>query len=105
MVSFHGSLDAVEPATAGSVKAKVLVLHGADDKFIPAEKIAAFKNEMAAAKVEYQFIAYPGAVHAFTNPGATKMGKKFGIPIAYNAEADKKSWEEMKKFFAMILKK
>jgi len=33
------------------------------------------------------------------------MGKKFNMPIAYNAEADRKSWDEMKAFLASILNK
>lgn len=103
VVSFHGSLGPVTPAQPGQVKAKVLVLHGADDTFVPQEAIDAFKAEMEAAGVDYEFIAYPGAVHAFTNPAATENGKKFDIPLAYNEEADKKSWEEMKSFLKEVL--
>ena len=51
-----------------------------------------------AAGVDFKFISYPGAKHAFTNPGADKFGEKFNIPLAYNAEADKKSWAEMQRF-------
>jgi dienelactone hydrolase len=46
--------------------------------------------------VKPTFENYPGAVHAFTNPGATEMGKKFDLPLAYNEAADKDSWEKMK---------
>jgi dienelactone hydrolase len=105
VASFHGSLNAVKPAQPGSVKAKVLVLHGADDKFIPPEQIEAFKEEMKSVGADFQFISYPGAVHSFTNPEADKLGKKYNMPIAYNAQADKKSWDELKKFLNMIFKK
>jgi dienelactone hydrolase len=105
VASFHGSLKAVKPAQSGSVKAKVLVLHGGDDKFIPPEQIEALKQEMKSAGVDFQFISYPGAVHSFTNPGADELGKKYNMPIAYNAQADKKSWDELKKFLNMIFKK
>jgi dienelactone hydrolase len=105
VASFHGSLTPVKPAQPGSVKAKVLVLHGGDDKFIPPEQIEAFKQEMKSAGVDFQFISYPGAVHSFTNPDADELGKKFNMPIAYNADADKKSWDELKKFLKMIFKK
>ncbi|MFK5915093.1 MAG: dienelactone hydrolase family protein [Woeseiaceae bacterium] len=98
VVSFHGSLGTKENAKKGKVKAKVLVLNGEADPFIKATAIAAFKNEMRAARVDYQFINYPNAKHAFTNPGADKFGKKFNIPLAYNATADKESWNEMKSF-------
>jgi dienelactone hydrolase len=103
VVSFHGGLSAVKPAVPG-IKAKVLVLHGADDKFSTPEQIQAFKQEMKNAKVDYRFIAYPGAVHAFTNPDATELGKKFNLPIAYNEKADHESWAEMQKFLSRILK-
>jgi dienelactone hydrolase len=103
--SFHGSLAAVKPASPGSVKAKVLVLHGADDKFTTPEQIETFKQEMKDAGADFRFIAYPGAVHSFTNPDADNLGKKFNLPLAYNAEADKKSWDELKKFLAAIFKK
>jgi dienelactone hydrolase len=105
VASFHGSLTAVKPAQPGSVKAKVLVLHGADDKFISPEQIEAFKQEMKSAGVDFRFISYPGAVHSFTNPDADELGKKYNMPIAYNAQADKKSWDELKKFLNTTFKK
>ena len=104
VASFHGSLTAIKPAQPGAVKAKILVLHGADDKFITPEQIAVFKQEMKTAGAEYQFIAYPGVIHSFTNPDADTYAKKFNLPIAYNADADRKSWEELKKFFNTIFK-
>jgi dienelactone hydrolase len=102
VVSFHGSLGTEAPAKKGAVKAKVLVLHGADDPMVPEEQIAAFKREMEAAEVDYTFIAYPGAKHAFTNEAATANGKKFGMPIEYSEEADKQSWAEMTKFLSAL---
>jgi dienelactone hydrolase len=104
VASFHGSLTAVKQAVPGSVKTKVLVLHGADDKFITSEQIEAIKQEMKDAGADFRFIAYPGAVHSFTNPDADNLGKKFNLPLAYNAEADKKSWRDMKEFFVEIFK-
>lgn len=105
VASFHGSLAAVTPAKQGDVKAKILVLHGADDKFITEEQIEAFKKEMENAGVDFRFIAYPGALHSFTNPEAEEYGKKFNIPVAYDAEADRKSWNELKKFLQQIFNK
>ncbi len=102
VVSFHGNLTAVKPAQPGSVRAKILVLNGGADKFITPEQIEAFKQEMKAAGADFQFISYPGALHSFTNPDATGLGKNFNMPIAYNAKADKESWSEMKKFLATI---
>lgn len=102
VVSFHGSLKTRTPAEKGKVRARVLVLHGADDPMVPAEEVAAFEREMKAADVQYRLVAYPGAVHSFTNPGADKTG----IPgVAYQREADEKSWEEMKGFLEEVTKR
>lgn len=102
VASFHGSLGAGAPVAPGKVKAKILVLNGADDPFVKPEQIAAFKQEMTAAGVDYEFVNYPGAIHAFTNPGATKTGKKFNLPLAYDAKADKDSWQKLQVFFKEI---
>jgi dienelactone hydrolase len=97
VVSFHGGL-------ASSLKAqppilpKLLVLHGAADKLVKPEEVKAFKQEMKKDKAKMEFVAYPGAMHAFTNPEATEKGKRYGIPVAYNEAADKASWAKMKKF-------
>lgn len=102
VVSFHGNLATKTPAEKGQVKAKVLVLHGADDPLVPPEQVDAFKKEMEAAEVDYTFIAYPGAKHAFTDEAATEKGEKFGMPLEYDAEADEKSWDRMTEFFRAL---
>ena len=99
VVSFHGGLDSPNPADGKNIKAKVLVLRGADDPFVSKENIAAFKKEMADAKVDFHEEVYPGAVHSFTVPDAGNDPSK---GMAYNADADKKSWEAMKDFFKKI---
>lgn len=104
VASFHGSLTAAKPAQPGQVKAKVLVLHGGDDKFIPPDQIDAFKEEMKSAGADFKFISYPGALHSFTSPEADELGRRFGMAIAYHPEADKKSWDELKGFLKTIFK-
>jgi len=100
VAAFHAGLGAVVPAAAaGKVKSKLLVLNGADDPFIKPDSVDAFKKEMDAAKVDYRYINYPGAVHAFTNPEASEKGKKYNLPLAYNAKVDKQSKAEAAKFF------
>jgi dienelactone hydrolase len=101
VVSFHGGLATV-PATAGSTKANILVCQGAIDKFVSEADIKSFKGNLDSLNVPYTFIVYPNATHAFSNPDATAMGKKFNMPIAYNEAADKKSWKDMKAFFKTI---
>jgi dienelactone hydrolase len=105
VAAFHAGLGASGPqAEPGKVKAKLLVQNGTDDPFIKPDSVAAFKKEMDAAKVDYHYISYPGVVHAFTNPEATALGKKFNIPIAYNADVDKKATAEAKEFFIEVFK-
>lgn len=103
VVSFHGSLVGT-PANKDLLKAKILVCHGTDDPFVKKEEVDQFKKQMDSIQADYTFKAYPGAVHAFTNPNATEAGKKWNIPIAYNAAADSASWNDMKAFFDRIFK-
>lgn len=98
--SFHGNLTPFAVAKPGAVKAKVLALNGADDPFVSADSITAFKKEMEAAGVDYEFVNYPGAVHGFTNPDATSKGKQFNLPLAYNAEVDRQAKGDAAKFLA-----
>jgi dienelactone hydrolase len=102
VVSFHGGLGTPTPEDAKNIKGRVLVCHGADDPFVKADEVAAFKSEMEKAKVRYQFIAYPGAVHSFTRPDAGSDNSK---GAAYNEAADQASWTAMKNFFAEIFSK
>ena len=105
VASFHGSLAVVKPSQPTLIKAAVRVYNGADDKFSTPEQIEALKKEMADQKVNFKFVNYPGAVHSFTNPEATEIGKKFKMPVAYNAKADKESWADMQHFLNGIFGK
>jgi dienelactone hydrolase len=106
VAGFHASLGLNTPAPApGTVKAKILVLNGADDPFVKREQYEQFRKDLDAAKADYRVITYPGAVHAFTNPEATEMGKKFNLPLKYDAKVDKEAKGEAAKFFAAALKK
>ncbi|MCL1672588.1 dienelactone hydrolase family protein [Elizabethkingia ursingii] len=102
VISFHGNLmTGVKPVTN---KIPVLVLNGEDDTFVPKDEIVSFKKQMDSAGVQYKFVNYPGAIHSFTNPDATAVGKKYKLKVAYNEAADKASWEEMITFFNKIFK-
>lgn len=102
VVSFHGSLGGVAPDKK-LLKAKILVCHGGADEF-ENPHVAEFKKQMDSVGADYKFIVFPGATHAFTNPEATENGKKFNMPIQYNAEADAASWNDMKTFFKELFK-
>jgi len=102
VVSFHGALGSAHEPAPGSVRAKVMVCHGADDVLVPDDSVAALKDEMQAAGADLRFVAYPGALHGFTNPDADANGKKYGLPLAYSAETDQRSWQDMQVFFKEI---
>ena len=102
VASFHGSLAPMLETRPDEITAKVLVLHGAEDKMITDEQVQTFKQEMDAAGVDYEFISYPGAMHSFTNPDATAIGEKNDMPLAYDAEADEKSWNALKAFLESL---
>lgn len=98
VVSFHGNLDTPNPNDAKNIKGRVLVLHGAADPLVPDEQVAEFVEEMRQANVDWQLVAYGGAVHGFTNPEANNKAKG----VAYDAEADKRSFAAMQQFFTEI---
>ncbi len=102
VVSFHGGLDTPTPQDAKNIKAKILVLHGADDPHVPPEQVAAFEKEMRDAGVDWQLVKYGGAVHAFSIPSA---GNDNSTGVAYNAAADRRSHQAMRDFFTELFKK
>ena len=104
VVSFHGSLGAVIPAEKGKVKANILVCDGEADRNTSPEVIEGFRKEMENAGVNYRFISYPSAKHAFTNPDADERARKFNSDnIGYYKQADLASWNDMITFFDEFL--
>jgi len=101
VVSFHGGLSSPAPADAKNIKAKVVALHGADDPNVPPKEVAAFEEEMRQGSVDWQLVAYGGAVHSFTDWNAGNDNSK---GAAYNERADHRSWEAMKQFFSELFK-
>ncbi|WP_429029391.1 dienelactone hydrolase family protein [Bradyrhizobium sp. I1.14.4] len=100
-VSFYGVLSTAQPAAANAVKASVLVLTGADDPLAPPDQVAAFENEMRAAKVaDWQVISYGNTLHGFANPTADGSIMKSAL---YDARADRRSWAPMQGLFDEVL--
>lgn len=95
VVSFHGGLATANPLDAKNIKGKVLVQHGALDPYVPMAEVNKFMAEMNDAKVDYQFTAYSGAVHAFTQKEA---GDDLTKGVAYNEAADRRSWAALMDF-------
>ena len=102
VVSFHGGLSTPHPDDAGKIRCKVLALHGADDPFVKSEEVAAFQDEMRKANVDWQLMAFGGAVHSFTDWNAGNDNSK---GAAYNEKADHRSWESMNSFFSELFQK
>jgi dienelactone hydrolase len=101
VVSFHGNLDTPDPGDAENIRSQVLVCHGADDPHVPWDQVVDFHDEMSNAGVDYRLIAYGGAVHSFTNP---KSGDDPSTGVAYDADADRRSWAHMQLFFDEVLR-
>jgi len=100
VVSFHGSLPTPGEGEGQRIKASILAAHGEADTFVPPDKVAAFKGALEAAKADWEFISYGGAVHAFSNPDAGS----YGIDnVRYDERADKRSWTAMKAFLEEVL--
>jgi dienelactone hydrolase len=99
VATFHGLLATETPAQPGQIKGRILVATGADDPMVPASQVQAFEQEMKKAGVRYEVNRYPGAKHAFTNPKADSVGMD---ALAYNAEADRKSWEALLKMLKEV---
>lgn len=99
VASFHGALETPNAQDAKNIKGKVLVCHGAADTFVPAEEVAAFKKEMGDAGIDMRFESFEGAVHSFT---VKEAGDDPSKGMAYNADADTKSWSLLTEFLKQI---
>lgn len=98
-VSFHGGLSTPHPEATKSVKAKLLIMHGAVDPYVPPQEVDRFVKEMNEAKADYQFISYSGAVHGFTQKMAGSDPSK---GAAYNEAADRRSWQALLSFLREV---
>ena len=101
IVSFHGGLGRDITRNIAPVNPKVLILHGADDFYVPETEIKLFQDEMRTAKADWQMVYYANAVHGFTHVDAGNDNKK---GLAYNEKAATRSWKAMLTFFDEIFK-
>src|SRR5271157_5544358 len=105
IVSFHGGLIPASADAAARLTAKVLICHGALDPSLKREDIDAYVKSLDDGKVDYRFVQYAGALHAFTNPDADAIAaanpgmKGF---IGHSPSADRRSWADMRVFFDEI---
>jgi len=98
VAAFHSGVQL--PVTPNNrLKARVLVCNGADDPFISPESVVAFKSAMDSIDANHDYVSYPGVKHSFTSKEADTNGEKFKLPLAYDADADKNSWERLQRLF------
>ena len=111
MANSGADLDAVAAFHSGvslpvmpndQLKARVLVCNGAADPFISAESVTIFKKAMDSIGAQYEYIAYPDVTHSFTSKAADENAKKFNLPLAYDAEADAKSWSSLQELLKSV---
>ena len=102
VASFHGALGSFHSAEPGSIKARILVCHGAADTMVTMEDLEGFKQEMEAAKADYEVLLLADAKHGFSNPQADLNAKKYGIDLGYQQSADEKSWEALQALFSKV---
>lgn len=95
VVSFHGNLTTPRPEQSAGVRASILVCHGAADPFVKPEAVEAFQTAMRAGTYDWEFAAFGGAVHSFTNPQADGS---FNPGAKYHPVAAARSWAQMRIF-------
>jgi dienelactone hydrolase len=97
VASFHGSLIHPQPEEVPRVRARILILHGAADAMITPEQVQGYMKAMGETALNWEVIAYGGARHGFTNPGADALGME---ALRYHPVADARSWERLRVFLA-----
>lgn len=106
VVAFHSALPLEPPVTKNKVTASIMVVNGGEDSFLKPEAVGAFMQEMVAANADLTYLSLPGIKHSFTNPQADEFQKKFNLPaLAYDKQADERSWLVMKNFFQRVFGK
>jgi dienelactone hydrolase len=99
-VTFHAGLVAPKPDEYPAIRAKLLILHGADDPGASPEKVEQFQEALRAAKADWQMVFFGNAVHAFTNPSSGNDARRGS---AYNPAAARRSWIYMSSFMDEIM--
>lgn len=97
VVSFHGLLK-TDTTLNEPVHARILVLHGQDDPKAPPADIGTFAETMKRVGADWELHAYPGVMHAFTNPNANDPA----AGMFYDAAADRRSWATMVRFLGEV---
>ncbi|NBB79603.1 MAG: dienelactone hydrolase family protein [Verrucomicrobia bacterium] len=100
VVSFHGDLQSPTlDADAAQVRIPQLVLHGAEDPYVPQEDVQAFIAAMQAGGVDdWTLVQFSGTVHSFTDPTADSDGAR------YHKRSAERAFEMMDDFADEVLR-
>ncbi len=99
VVSFHGVLSAADDQALAKIRTKLLILHASRGPFVPADMVTRFQRKLDRGDVDWQLVTYGGVRHSFTVPDADKRGME---ALRYDADADRRSWHAMQRFFEEI---
>jgi dienelactone hydrolase len=102
IVAFHAGLIPAPAGAGEKVRAQFLILHGGMDPMVKRDQADAFLDSLNREKLDYEFIVYSGAVHAFTNPDADKARAAGLEGVGYHAEVARRAWDRMQTFFRDI---
>lgn len=99
VASFHGLLDAPPPNVLAETRhepitAKVLVLHGWEDPFVPPDDLQGFASEMTEREADWQLLTFGNTAHAFTNVRYDDRERG----VQYDARADRRAWRALTNF-------
>ncbi|MGC9452298.1 MAG: dienelactone hydrolase family protein [Oceanipulchritudo sp.] len=104
VISFHGDLmSPTLESDAANTTAKVLVLHGAEDPYVPQEHVQAFVGAMLQTDADWQLVQFSGTVHSFTDSLADSPGFADFNPVSaarafqYMEELLEELWNKKKK--------
>jgi dienelactone hydrolase len=98
VASFHGLFVPPGNTAENKITAKILVLHGWDDKLATPDQVVALAEELTAAGSDWQIHGYGHTVHAFSNPNANDPDNG----NVYSPEADRRSWQNLQLFLAEL---
>lgn len=97
VVSFHGDLlSPTLESDAANTRAKVMVLHGAADPYVPQEHVQQWVEVMNGTTADWILVQFSGAVHSFTDPLANSEGAR------YDARTAERAFEMMDDLFDEI---
>lgn len=98
-VCVYGHFESPQLQEEKKIFAKILILHGHDDRIVTLPELSAFEKKLSEAKVDWQTHLFSHSMHAFTNPSANDP--VFGT--VYNPLSAQRAWVSIRSFLAEVL--